>query len=202
MNYYSKIFKMLAEGKSTGEDVHTTMDRLAHWREKARQNPRAKPGEPGYVRKAFPRNVNPDFPGEVKAQHARGERVIRRVIRGGEMERAHRDTEREARGDRHGIAHKYIPAGVRRKGVPRVDDRNPKGKYSDDDFRALPGGGEVPESEWIEVRGKPKSKFDNPVMGYDDSGKFTYPKGRKQARGAARAGAEQGAKRAREGPHQ
>ena len=75
MNYYSKIFKMLVEGKSSGEDVLSTVDRLAHWREKARQNPRAKPGDPGYVRKAFPRNINPDFPGEAKAQHTRGEPI-------------------------------------------------------------------------------------------------------------------------------
>ena len=186
MNYYSKIFKMLAEGKSTGGDVHTTMDRLAHWREKARQNPRAKPGEPGYVRKAFPRNVNPDFPGEVKAQHARGERVIRRVIRGGEMERAHRDIEREVRGDTHGIAYKYIPAGVRRTSPPAIGDKT---SHTKEKFEFQRSGG-------------PKGKYDNAILGYDDSGKFTYPKGRKQARGAARAGAEQGAKRAREGPHQ
>mgnify|MGYP003153108327 CR=1 FL=1 len=36
-----------AEGKTTGADVYATTGKLAHWREKARQNPRAKPGEEG-----------------------------------------------------------------------------------------------------------------------------------------------------------
>jgi len=170
-----------AEGKTTGADVYATTGKLAHWREKARQNPRAKPGEEGYTRKMYPRNVNPDFPGEAAGQHKRGERVVRRVIRAGERVRAHRDTEREARGDREGIAHKSIPAGWIRKSVPRVDDRKPKGKYSD-----------------TNIYGTPKSKYDDQVMGYSDvDDKFIYPKGKKQARVAARSGAEQGASRAR-----
>jgi len=164
MSTYERLFNILTEGKTTGEDVHATMDKLAHWREKARQNPRAKKGEPGYTRKAYPRNVNPDFPGEAKAQHKRGERVSRRVIRGGEMTRAHRDTEREVRGDRKGKGAKEVPAGILRTHAP--------GK---------------------EVAGENKG-----VMGYSDvDDKFIYPKGKKQARVAARSGAEQGASRAR-----
>ena len=163
MNSYDRIYNLLVEGKSTGGDVHSTMDRIAYWREMARQNPDAKPGEPGYIRKAFPRNVNPDFPGEAEAQHKRGVRVIRRVIRGGEMTRAHKDTEREVRGDREGRGVKQVPAGILRTHAP----------------------------------GKEEAGDNTKVMGYDDDGKFIYPKGKKQARVAARSGAEQGATRAR-----
>ena len=222
MNSYDRIYNLLTEGRTTGGDVRATLSKLAHWRERARQNPHAKRGEPGYTRKVSPGNVNPDFPGEKAAQQKRGEKIIRKVIRGGEMLRAHRDTERAARGDRKGTAHKKIAPGVIRTHNPRVDRSVGKyghGSEEDDaeatarDLRGEKWKANTPYPKSSElgpdgmggkgwnpkklVRKQPKSKYDSPEMGKDASGKFRYPKGQKQARVAARSGAEEGAKKAR-----
>lgn len=157
-----------AEGKTTGKNEYDTMARIARWRALARQNPNAKPGEPGYTRKKYPNNVNPEFPDEHAAQHKRGVKVIRRIIRGGEMIRAHKATRRKLRGRVHGGERmNQVGTGVLRTYAPAI-------------------GGKTSDTENKEV------------MGYNDDGKFVYPEGRRKARIAARAGAEQGAPEARQ----
>ena len=57
MNYYSKIFQIIIEGESTGGDIEATAERLGSWY--ASHDPKAKPGQKGYMRG---RNVPPTDP--------------------------------------------------------------------------------------------------------------------------------------------
>jgi hypothetical protein len=52
VNSYDRIYSLLVEGKSTGGDLKATAERLGKWYKNI--NPKAKPGEKGYMRK---RNV-------------------------------------------------------------------------------------------------------------------------------------------------
>jgi hypothetical protein len=80
MNYYSKIFQILYEGKSTGGDLEATFERLGRRKGHEDKNPNAKPGEPGYLRRMIPGNLNPDFPPEVAAQKKRKKRLQKKIL--------------------------------------------------------------------------------------------------------------------------
>ena len=82
---YKRITELLfTEGKTTGGDLEATFARLGRRRgrelkREAEGKPPAKAGEPGYLRKMFPSNLNPDFPGEEKAQKERKVRLQKKI---------------------------------------------------------------------------------------------------------------------------
>ena len=54
---YKRIGQIISDGRTTGGDIEATAERLGKWHKSIK--PKAKPGEPGYMRK---RNVPPTDP--------------------------------------------------------------------------------------------------------------------------------------------
>jgi len=77
---YKKIGQIISDGRTTGEDFEATFERLGRSAGERDKNPNAKPGEPGHRRKMFPSNVNPDFPGEKKAQKKRSKKLSAKIM--------------------------------------------------------------------------------------------------------------------------
>jgi len=83
---YERIIGLLIEGETTGGNMEATFERLGkrrgHELKREREGkPPARRGEPGYLRKMFPRNVNPDFPGEIEAQKERKHKLANRILK-------------------------------------------------------------------------------------------------------------------------
>jgi hypothetical protein len=131
MNSYDRIYTLLTEGKTTGGDFEATFERLGKRKGHEDKNPNAKPGEPGYLRKMYPKNVNPDFPAEKEAQLKRKKRLQKKILTRAFKKETAKNKERKANRPSPTMGHATSFEGAVRQEREKQDFRLGMGDTSD-----------------------------------------------------------------------